>query len=83
MYEVSVAGVVPQEDLQDMKAVVLAPHPVNTVLYGIADEAALYGLLDRLRALGLHVVEVRRACGFESWSEPVDVQPVDDERIET
>jgi len=57
---VRVAGVVPETALQDMQAVTLAPNHVNTVLYGLADEAALYGLLARLRALGLEIVEVRR-----------------------
>lgn len=60
MYEVRVAGAVPEKDLQDMGAVTLPPEQVNTVLYGISDQAALYGLLARLRALGLEVVEVRR-----------------------
>ena len=59
MYEIRVAGTVPDQDLRDMGAVIL-PNHVNTVLYGISDQAALYGLLARLRALGLEVVEVRR-----------------------
>ena len=62
MYEIRVAGTVPEEDLRDMGAVTLAPNHVNTVLYGISDQAALYGLLARLRALGLEVVEVRRVA---------------------
>jgi hypothetical protein len=37
---------------------------VNTVLYGVSDETALYGLLARLRALGIDVVEVRRVSDF-------------------
>jgi hypothetical protein len=60
MYEIRVAGVVPEEDLRDMGAVTIAPEQVNPVLYGVSDQAALYGLLDRLRALGVAVVEVRR-----------------------
>src|SRR3954470_1521159 len=67
MYEVRVAGVVPETDLLDMRAITLAPEQVDTVLYGLADEAALYGLLARLRTLGLEVVEVRRV------SPPVDL----------
>jgi hypothetical protein len=59
MYEIRVAGTVPDQDLKDMGAVIL-PNHVNTVLYGISDQAALYGLLARLRALGREVVEVRR-----------------------
>ena len=60
MYEIRVAGAVPEQDLQDMGAVTVGPEQVNTVLYGVADQAALYGLLERLRALGIDVVEVRR-----------------------
>jgi hypothetical protein len=59
-YEIRVAGVVPEQDLEDMDAVTLAPDQVSTVLYGVADQAALYGLLERLKALGIEVVEVRR-----------------------
>ena len=60
MYEIRVAGDVPEEDLRDLGALSVGPERVNTVLYGIEDEAALYGLLARLRALGIEVVEVRR-----------------------
>jgi hypothetical protein len=60
MYEIRVAGAVPEEDLEDMGAVLSAPDQVSTVLYGVSDESALYGLLARLRALGIEVVEVRR-----------------------
>lgn len=60
MYEIRVAGTVPEEDLKDMGAVRVPQEQVNTVLYGVSDQAALYGLLERLRALGLDVVEVRR-----------------------
>ena len=64
MYEIRVTGTVPEEDLQDMGAVRFAPDQVNTVLYGVSDETALYGLLARLRALGIDVVEVRRVADF-------------------
>ena len=60
MYEIRVAGTVPEDDLRDMGAVTIAPAQVSTVLYGLPDEAALYGLLSRLRALGIEVIEVRR-----------------------
>jgi hypothetical protein len=66
MYEVRVAGTLPEEDLKDMGAVASAPDQVSTVLYGISDQSALYGLLARLRALGIEVIEVRRV------SEPAD-----------
>jgi hypothetical protein len=36
-------------------------EPVETVLYGpVTDQSALYGLLRRIEALGLELVEVRR-----------------------
>ena len=58
-YEVWVAGVVPEQDLQDLGAVTVATERASTVLYGdIADEAALFGLLARLRALGLEVFAI-------------------------
>ena len=60
MYEIRVAGAVAEEDLEDMGAVRLSVEQVNTVLYGVADQSALYGLLERLRSLGVDVIEVRR-----------------------
>lgn len=83
MYEVRVAGAVPEKDLQDMGAVTLPPEQVNTVLYGISDQAALYGLLARLRALGLEVVEVRRVPTItetetDTPEEPGGKETVDD-----
>jgi len=60
LFEVRVAGVVPDTDLKDLRAISLPQDQVSTVLYGIDDQAALYGLLARLRSLGLEVVEVRR-----------------------
>jgi hypothetical protein len=36
-------------------------QPVGTVLYGLVqDQAALYGLLDRIQSLGLELVEIRQ-----------------------
>ena len=36
-------------------------EPVETVLHGpVRDQAELHGLIDRIRALGLELVEVRR-----------------------
>jgi hypothetical protein len=69
-YEIRVAGVVPEHDLEDMGAITLDPDQVSTVLYGVADQAALYGLLERLKALGLEVVEVRRIPDVASAVDP-------------
>src|SRR3954452_19415197 len=70
LFEVRVAGVVPDKDLKDLGAVTLAPEQVSTVLYGIDDQAALYGLLARLRSLGIEVVEVRRVLDRSVVEEP-------------
>jgi hypothetical protein len=83
-YEIRVAGVVPERDLRDMGAVTLSVDRVNTVLYGIPDQAALYGLLARLRALGVEVIEVRRIPDPSSaLDESSDADPggPDDETI--
>jgi hypothetical protein len=74
-YEIRVAGAVPDQDLQDMGAVTLAVDQVNTVVYGIPDQSALYGLLARLRALGIEVIEVRRVLDPPSSTERIDIDP--------
>src|SRR5688572_28960279 len=61
LYEIRVAGVVPESDLQDMGAVTVAPDQVSTILYGVRDQAALYCLLARLRALGIETIGLRRS----------------------
>ena len=76
MYEIRVAGVVPDADLRDLGALTLAPDHVNTILYGIADQAALYGLLARLRTLGLEVIEVRRVSAPDLDASPRESTPV-------
>jgi hypothetical protein len=61
-FEVRVAGVVPEEDLLDLGVVARRTDRPQTVLYGeIKDEATLFGLLSRLRDLGIEVIEVRRS----------------------
>ena len=62
-YEVRIAGAMPE-----ITARTAFPEwdrrvlPAQTILRGqIVDEAHLYGLLARLRELGVHVREVRRA----------------------
>jgi hypothetical protein len=74
-YEIRVAGAVPEQDLRDMGAVTLSVDQVNTVLYGIPDQSALYGLLARLRALGIEVVEVRRIPESSAPTEWIQVRP--------
>lgn len=74
-YEIRVAGAVPEEDLRDMDAVTLVVDQSSTVVYSIPDQSALYGLLARLRALGIEVVEVRRILDPASPSEWIGIDP--------
>ncbi|GCD47970.1 hypothetical protein [Streptomyces paromomycinus] len=46
-------------------------RPAETVLYGAElDQAALYGILDRIQALGLELLEVRRLPGTAGAGGP-------------
>ena len=60
-YEIRVSGTLPDDAVAEFGDVEVVTTDVTTVLSGeVADQAALLGLLARLRALGLDVVEVRR-----------------------
>lgn len=76
LFEVRVAGVVPEQDLLDLGVVAKATQIPQTVLYGeIRDESTLFGLLDRLRALGIEVVEVRRVPDYSPMPTQEPVRP--------
>lgn len=62
IYEVRVKGSVPDVALVELGATGLAEEPKQTILttYPI-DQAGLHGILERLRDLGLEVIEIRRA----------------------
>jgi hypothetical protein len=60
-YEIRVSGRLCDDAVSEFGDVHVLTTDVTTVLSGdLADQAALLGLLARLRALGLNVVEVRR-----------------------
>lgn len=60
-YEIRVAGVLPPEALLDFERLRASVHQADTVLHGpLADRAALHGLLARLEAFGVWILEVRR-----------------------
>ena len=59
-YEVRVTGAVPSALVDELDAVTLAEQELRTVLVcTLPDQAALHGLLARLRTFGLELVEVR------------------------
>jgi hypothetical protein len=60
-YEIRIRGRLSDSLLASFEGMRAAVEPVETVLHGpVVDQAALHGLLDRIQALGLKLVEVRR-----------------------
>jgi len=60
-YEIRIAGVLPSEALLDFEPLTASVEPVETVVHGqLRDQAALNGLLARLEAFGIQLLEVRR-----------------------
>ena len=60
-YEIRVSGLLPDDVIDDFGDIRVVTTDVSTVLSGeLTDQAALLGLLARLRVLGMDVVEVRR-----------------------
>jgi hypothetical protein len=60
-YEIRVKGRLTDSLLTAFEGMRASVEPVETVLHGpVQDQAALYGLLDRIQSLGLELIEVRR-----------------------
>jgi hypothetical protein len=63
-YEIHVRGEIPSEALAEFEGMTTVLEPAETVFSGVvADQAALQGILARVQALGLELVEVRRLPG--------------------
>src|ERR1044071_9621662 len=71
-YEIRVSGVLPPEALLDFDRLTASVEPVETVVHGaLQDQAALNGLLARLEAFGVQVLEIRRRRDRDpSWADP-------------
>ncbi|HEU4997657.1 MAG TPA: hypothetical protein VFT68_01830 [Lapillicoccus sp.] len=59
-YEVRVVGQVGAAAREAFADVAVEVEPSETVLSGELDQAALHGLLERIQALGLELVDIRR-----------------------
>jgi hypothetical protein len=60
-YEIRIRGRVSRTLLDSFEGMVSELEPVETVLHGpVRDQAELHGLIDRVQALGLELLEVRR-----------------------
>jgi hypothetical protein len=60
-YEIRIRGRVTEPLLSSFENMSSTLEPVETVLHGpVRDQAELHGLIDRIQALGLELVEIRR-----------------------
>jgi hypothetical protein len=59
-YQITVAGVLGKIGREAFADFVIEANGVNTLLIGDLDQAALYGALNRILALGLDLVELSR-----------------------
>jgi hypothetical protein len=60
-YEIRIKGRVSRALLDSFEGMESDLEPVETVLHGpVRDQAELHGVIDRIQALGLELIEVRR-----------------------
>ena len=60
-YEIRIRGRISAALLDTFEGMASDLAPVETVLHGpVRDQAELHGLIDRIQALGLELIEVRR-----------------------
>lgn len=63
-YEIHIKGRVNESFHCAFADLTMTVQPAETVLRGAdLDQAALYGVLDRIQALGLELIEIRRLSG--------------------
>ena len=60
-YEIRVTGALGPAGQEAFADMAVEGEPATTVLTGDLDQAALHALLDRVRALGLELVDVKQA----------------------
>ena len=61
VYEIRIRGVIGETSLAAFPGLRARAHQGETVLSGaLPDQAALYGVLGQIEALGLELIEVRR-----------------------
>jgi hypothetical protein len=59
-YEIRVAGSLGPAAEEAFGGLVIDSEPASTILGGELDQAALHGLINQVRALGLELVDIRR-----------------------
>lgn len=63
-YEIRVAGRLDEKAAGTLAGLDISTRGTVTVITGEFDQAALHGLLERIRTLGLDLVEARRLHGL-------------------
>ena len=71
VYEVRVRGQLSPELLRELGALdVLEESPLTVLRTAPTDQSGLHGTLQRLRSLGLELLEVRQTSGFDVDEAP-------------
>src|SRR5436190_22023504 len=69
-YEIRIADQLDEATLTSFAGLDVTVRAGVTVITGQFDQAALHGVLERIRSLGLDLVEVRRVRGSEPGRRP-------------
>ena len=71
-YEVRVAGVIGPAAREAFADLTIRVEQTATVLRGSLDQAALHGLIERIQALGLELIDIKRVSSGRSTSAGSD-----------
>jgi hypothetical protein len=74
-YAIRIHGHLGATVLSAFPALVSQRHGADTVLTGVLDRSALYGVLAEVEALGLDLLEVRQLTRHRKPPEPGDSRP--------
>ena len=70
-YEIRVRGPIGPTVMQAFPALTATRSGHDTLLTGSLDQSALYGVIEQLEALGLHLLEIRRPSGGAGTTGPI------------